>query len=1045
MPNLLKFRNIYSLLVFSTCLCAEASSGQNSANSTLKESMTAFLQHAMRQQAGWVKVHAAEALLNNDMPQGVQEPFIKELATDDPQYRIGVLRVLIQIPGVSQEQKQDYIIQIRSAFEDETGRARIHAIETLGKLNVHFRTKQSQDFASKVGDGKAAYGRWVLANSKNQADLDYLLELLNSGDESEISHVGYAVRYMNSIDSKSFDKLEKSFNKLDKKSPARIYILSALCKHVKDVKTKKIFENQVQQYLLKGNNDEKKEACVALANLGDVSGISFLKHFFEKETNIDVKIFAAAAILKLLSNADNDWPVDRRYRLKIDVDPKTIAKVKNAPFRVTVDFKKYLEQRGIPGNFDPESVVIVQIDSETGWQSIVDHLTDETFQVADKGWVGWNINRPGQNQYLIYFDVADNGSFKKPGRYVPIIGFGDNPRYNNPDQLSPIHAHGIFPVCGDFDGDGLVDIISPQIYTDTWGQPSFMFRFWKNIKNNKEPVFADFVRLCADGKTIGNGYNNCGLLDWNKDGRFDLVTTNGIFLNTGELNPSGVPILKKVADFKMPGGLIFRGFRDVDFDGDLDAVFMKYNAHYIYEGKPARNFIRTGLYVAYNSAEKGDKPKFDKPVALFEQELLRENVLMTDIYDINLDGRPDIVGTTMPLYKNPPEPKVCYWLNISKKGQKPGFGPMKICPKADVLGSTFITSADNPAFNGLFISEGHRIRYFEKNKGNHFSKFPGHVDKGLLMQVDGRCGVDGYSGVEVKDWEGDGDWDLIAGDEMGQVWLIKNVGNNDRPVFETARNIMADGKPIRVLRWQFIPDGNPEYFLGQAKPRYADWDGDGDFDLIVANNTDGLVFFENIGTRERPVFSTIKKIKIDGDTRPFAYRNQPAVLDWDGDGVTDIVTKDKAGRLGLFKGMKQGENSAKPIEVFKFADGSEMNLGNLGSVFWQWEACDWDGDGDYDLISQIGSWGNSGPGLYENVGTNAEPRFKQAVRLKCFGKDIHLSNHETTFSCVDWYGQGKPDLFCGGESGWFYFFRRAALDVNQSPSCKISNELEVKK
>ena len=43
-------------------------------------------------------------------------------------------------------------------------------------------------------------------------------------------------------------------------------------------------------------------------------------------------------------------------------------------------------------------------------------------------------------------------------------------------------------------------------------------------------------------------------------------------------------------------------------------------------------------------------------------------------------------------------------------------------------------------------------------------------------------------------------------------------------------------------------------------------------------------------------------------------------------------------------------------------------------------ASDWDSDGDWDVIGQVGSKYRSGPAVYENTGTNAAPRFKQAGR-----------------------------------------------------------------
>ena len=56
----------------------------------------AELRAALRTETAWVRVHAAEALLRNGLPEGVEEVFLPEAETSPPKHRIGVWRVLAQ-------------------------------------------------------------------------------------------------------------------------------------------------------------------------------------------------------------------------------------------------------------------------------------------------------------------------------------------------------------------------------------------------------------------------------------------------------------------------------------------------------------------------------------------------------------------------------------------------------------------------------------------------------------------------------------------------------------------------------------------------------------------------------------------------------------------------------------------------------------------------------------------------------------------------------------------------------------------------------------
>ena len=243
---------------------------------------------------------------------------------------------------------------------------------------------------------------------------------------------------------------------------------------------------------------------------------------------------------------------------------------------------------------------------------------------------------------------------------------------------------------------------------------------------------------------------------------------------------------------------------------------------------------------------------------------------------------------------------------------------------------------------------------------------------------------------------------------------------------------------MRITRWRYIPDGNPEWALGQVKLRYVDWDHDGDSDLLAGNTTHRVLFYENIGCRKHPQFASATLIEVEGEKAPFSLRRSISTVDFNGDGLLDLVKSDASNR---------------PCVFLRYRDKGKLKLRRGKPLFGPKpefavhveEVCDWDGDGDWDLFGNQGSWCKSGPVLCENIGTNAEPKFKAPAPMKCWGKRIVLSAHEKTMVAVDWYGTGKLDLACGGEIGWFYFFRRASLDQPTPPTAKVAEEVEVRK
>ena len=92
-------------------------------------------------------------------------------------------------------------------------------------------------------------------------------------------------------------------------------------------------------------------------------------------------------------------------------------------------------------------------------------------------------------------------------------------------------------------------------------------------------------------------------------------------------------------------------------------------------------------------------------------------------------------------------------------------------------------------------------------------------------------GVGGFSTPTFADINGDGDLDLVVGEDFGTLRYYENTGTASSPTY-TAR--IGTANP-----WDGID-------VGQfSAPTFADIDGDGDQDLVVGEDNGTLLYYEN--------------------------------------------------------------------------------------------------------------------------------------------------------------------------------------------------------
>jgi len=284
-----------------------------------------------------------------------------------------------------------------------------------------------------------------------------------------------------------------------------------------------------------------------------------------------------------------------------------------------------------------------------------------------------------------------------------------------------------------------------------------------------------------------------------------------------------------------------------------------------------------------------------------------------------------------------------------------------------------------------------------------------------------------HTKIDVADWDGDGHLDIIAGDTMGRIILYRRLGNEPNQ-FDVPIPLMLDGAPLK-LSWMVAPDA-------------ADWDSDGDLDLIIGDETAQIWFVENAGSRTKPVLVSPQPLRdLQGQVikSPFApvaemsfykkdYIPCPDVTDYNADGKLDLVFGSYV--TGMIYWYENVASSAKEKPVLEWRDAIKTSDGKPIDVTWSAapHLADIDADGKAELVSghiaeikeKFGWVDEPSVFFYRNVGSQQEPVWEKAE----FGFPTDWTRHPPDVSVprlVDWNSDGKLDIVMGARAEVYWF------------------------
>ncbi|MCP4698270.1 MAG: hypothetical protein GY862_15660 [Gammaproteobacteria bacterium] len=163
------------------------------------------------------------------------------------------------------------------------------------------------------------------------------------------------------------------------------------------------------------------------------------------------------------------------------------------------------------------------------------------------------------------------------------------------------------------------------------------------------------------------------------------------------------------------------------------------------------------------------------------------------------------------------------------------------------------------------------------------------------------------------------------------------------------------------------PIGLPVDASAYSAPAFADFDADGDLDMLLGATNRQIHLYINEGSAQKPVFyDSAASIDLGSNT------NSPIVTDLDGDGDVDVLVRLDGGTLKYFKNI-----GTPQVAGFEEQSGADNPWGGVhGGKYGAPALADLDADGDLDLV--VGNRYDASR-YFENTGSAIRPVYIERI------------------------------------------------------------------
>ncbi len=462
-------------------------------------------------------------------------------------------------------------------------------------------------------------------------------------------------------------------------------------------------------------------------------------------------------------------------------------------------------------------------------------------------------------------DYGWDDAFNKEGKWTngPLHGFvyrlinhgsNEKPDYGKASKIladgQPLDVYGKpSPNLVDWDLDGDLDLICGEFLD--------RISFFENTGSRTEPVYAAGRFLQLNGHTLHLELEmpEVVVFDWDQDHDPDIIVGKEdgrvLLIENRGMDYQGLPLLAEPVYFKQRAAYVKCGALSTpcsfDWDGDGDEDIIAGNT--------------AGFLEFFENLDGGDPPTWAAPVRLKAGGQTFRIMAGADlsiqgpaeakwgytvpfVADWNMDGLPDIVLNSivgklicLPNIGNRShpvlgEPKA---LKVDWQGSppKPAWNWWDPEPGELVVQwrtRPLVLDLNKDGLNDLVVidHEGY-LSFFQRKMGEEgLVLMPGqrifYDDQGKLLQLNSKkAGGSGRRKIDLVDWDGDGDLDLLANS--------KNV--------ELYRNISGQGR----FKFQFEGDLSSVLLGGHStSPTTVDWNKDGIPELLIGAE-DGFFYY----------------------------------------------------------------------------------------------------------------------------------------------------------------------------------------------------------